>query len=551
MTKRFTNLLLFLLCLVPAVAPAQDATNATSPEFAVLASSSPLIEVRVMFPVGSMHDPVGKEGLANITANALLEGGFGPSDAVVTKEMLAEMTSAWGSNANPSVSVGKEATTFAMVIPADVMDTYVADVLTPLFGTPRFDDDEVARLVNEATTYLTGALRYTQTEILGLEAIDNYIFAGTPRGHTVTGTVQGLDAITAADARGFYNAHYDLDGMILGVSTENTAIHDKLSAAFAGVGNASGDAVTPTTPASAAPRVVKGREVIVLKVPDSGATGVHFAHPLSIDRRSEDFWPLFVANVWLGTHRDSFGQLYKEIREERGYNYGDYSYVEHFPWRPYALFPPFNYPRTENYFSLWIRPVNSDHAVHLLKAGLYEYQELIAGGLDDAQVAAAKNKAKVLYLNYAETASRLLAAKVDDLFFDMETGYLEGWLARMDAVTTAQVNAAIAKYMSTDHLKILIAAEADRADEIAQQIRRDEAVFGKQPADYRMEKVELEDGSTVWQVPESRIDTLHRDGAWAHTRIGVDPERVRVIPVEALFETRGFIDESKVGPDAR
>lgn len=547
MTKRITSLFLLLLLVASGSATAQD----TNTKLTTLRSSSPLIEVRVMFPVGSMHDPVGKEGLANITANALLEGGFGPSNAIVTKEMLAEMTSAWGSSANPSVAVGKEATTFSMVIPSDVMDTYVTDVLRPLFVTPRFDGEEVARLVNEATTNITGALRYTQTEILGLEAIDNYVFEGTSRGHAVLGTVQGLASITAADARGFFATHYSPDGMIVGLSTENSIVSDKVFEALRDVGDPDGDLVVPTTPAAAAPAAVQGREVLVVKVPDSGATGVHFAHPLPIDRRDADFWPLFVANVWLGTHRDSFGQLYKEIREERGYNYGDYSYVEHFPWRPYALFPPFNYPRTENYFSLWIRPVNSDHAVHLLKAALYEYQSLIDDGLTDAQVAAAKNKAKVLYLNYAETASRLLAAQVDDVFFEMETGYLEGWLERMDAVTAEQVNAAIAEHLSADDLKILVVAEGHRADEMAQQIREDGVVYGKQPADYRLAEVELEDGSMVWQVPEERIDTLRVDGAWAHTKIGVDPDRVRVVPVDALFETRDFIEESKVQPDAR
>lgn len=548
MTKR-TMLLTLLLFLLPGVALAQGDT--TQIESVLMDSSSPLIEVRIMFPAGSMHDPVGKEGLASITADAFLEGGYGPDDAVVTKEELAELTSAWGGRANPSVSVGKEATTFSMVIPRDVLDTYVDAVLKPLFTQPRFDADEVARLVNEGTTYITGALRYTQTEILGLEALDNYVFAGTPRGHAVTGTVQGLANIDAADARGFFNAHYTLDGLKIGLSTKNPVVYNKIVTAVAMTGNAPGAAVAPVTPADAAPAAIEGREALVLRVPDSGATGVHFAHPLPIDRRHEDFWPLFVANVQFGTHRDSHGRLYKEIRQERGYNYGDYSYVEHFPWRPYQLFPSFNYPRTQNYFSLWIRPVNSDHAVHLLKAAIFEYERLVTDGLTDDEVAAAKTKAKTLYLNYAETASRLLAAQVDDLFFGMDEGYLEGWLANVDAVTPAQVNAAIRKYLSADDLKILVVAEGHRADEIAQLIREDGVVYGKTPEDYRLEQVELEDGSTVWQVPPDRIETLRKDGAWAHTKIGVAPDRVRVVPVDALFETRDFIDESKVQPDAR
>mgnify|MGYP006280835575 CR=1 FL=1 len=548
MSKPITLLSLFLLvfAFVPS-ASAQD----DGPRVVTLGSSSPLVEVRVMIPVGSMHDPVGKEGLAAITANALLEGGFGPEGEVVTKEELARITTPWGGSANPSVTVGKEATTLSMVIPREVLDTYVDTVLEPLLATPRFDDDEVARLVNEARTYLTGALRFTQTEIVGLETLDNYVFEDTPRGHHVRGTVKGLDAITAADVRGFYNAHYGPDDHIVGISIDDGAVTDRILAALAKAGDAAGEAVVPVTPDPAPVPDVEGREALVVKVPDSGATGVHFAHPLPIDRRDADFWPLFVANVQLGTHRDSHGRLYKEIREERGYNYGDYSYVEHFPWRPYALFPPFNHPRTENYFSLWIRPVSSDHAVHLLKAAIHEFEHFVRVGLTDDEVAAAKNKAKVLYLNYAETASRLLAAKVDDAFLGMETGYLEGWLERIDAVTTEEVNVAIREYLRPEDLKILVIAEGHRADEIARQIRADAPVFGKGPADYRLEQVELEDGTMVWQIPENRLETIHRDAVWAHTAIDVAPEDVRVVPVDALFETRAFLEESKLQPDAR
>ena len=541
--------LLATLLLFTLVVPAQ--AQGDGPRVVTIDSSSPLIEVRIMVEAGSMHDPVGKEGLAAITANALLEGGYAVGAAIVTKEDLARNTSAWGGAANPSVSTGKEVTTISMVIPRDVMAEYVDTILTPLFGSPVFDDAEVERLINEASTYLGNALRYTQTELLGLESIDNYVFEGTPRGHHVRGTVQGLAEITAADVRGFFNAHYRDDNMIVGLSTTDGPIRAQILDALAGSGQAPGETRAPATPLTQPVPAIEGREAVVLKLPDAGATGVHFAHPLPIDRRHEDFWPLWVANVHLGTHRDSHGVLYKEIREERGYNYGDYSYVEHFPWRPYALFPPFNYPRTENYFSVWVRPVSSDHAVHLLKASVFEFERLIREGLTPEKVEASKNKARVLYLNYAETASRLLAAKVDDAYFGMDVGYLDGYLDRIDAVTPEQVNAAIRKYLSADDLKILIVAEADRADEIAQHLRDDDVVYGKGPSEYRFETVELEDGSQALQIPLDRLETLRLDAVWAHHPLGIDPDRVRVVPVDAMFESRAFIDPDKAEPGAR
>jgi hypothetical protein len=86
---------------------------------------------------------------------------------------------------------------------------------------------------------------------------------------------------------------------------------------------------------------------------------VHLGFPLDLNRTGADLWPLYVANVWLGTHRDGFGQLYQKIREESGYNYRDYSYIEHWTGRSASPFQIFNQPREQQYFSIWIRLVNT------------------------------------------------------------------------------------------------------------------------------------------------------------------------------------------------
>ena len=521
---------LLLLLSAPAVA---------APEVVTLDSSSPLISIRIMVNAGSAMDPAGKEGLAALTAEALLDGGFGPDDAVVTKEELARRTQAWGRGARPSVSVNREVSVISMTVPRDVLQTYATEILGPLLRTPRFDADEIDRLRNEARTTLTGQLRYEAIELLGLEALDDYIFEGTSYGHTVNGSVQGLDAITPADVRGFFAHYYREGNMIVGLSSADEEVRGIVLEALAGVGAVSGETHEPGSVAFTGASPVVGRHAVVVRMPDSGATGVHFGFPLPIDRTHEDFWPLWVANVHFGTHRDSHGLLYTLIRQERGYNYGDYSYIEHFAWRPYVLVPPFNTPRREQYFSVWIRPVATEHAQHLLKASIYELGQMIGNGLTDEQVAASRNKARVLYLNYAETAERLLAALMDDAWYGMETGYLEGYLERIESVTTEQVNAAIRKYLSTEDLKIVIVAEADRADALAASLREDGVVYGKGPAEYQLAEVELEDGSKVWQVPQDRIETLRRDAMWAAHPLRLDT--VRVVDVDQLFETGRFV----------
>ncbi len=499
---------------------------------------SPLIEVRLMVRAGSAHDPTGKEGLAAITAQALLEAGFGDPQNPVTKEQLARITRPWGSGARPDVLVEKETTTFRFTVPRDVLDEYIEKVMRPMLSRPVFLADEIKRLKSEAVTQLSGSLRYENIELLGLEAVDNYLFAGTPHGHTVRGSVQGVGAISADDARSFYVTYYRPNNMILGVSTSDTKVVDAIRSVLAGTGAL--PRVNRLKPAQLSPpRPVRGREATIVSMPDAGASGIHAAFPISVRRTDADFWPLYVANIYFGTHRDSHSHLYKQIRQSRGYNYGDYSYVEHFAFRPFNLFPPFNTPRSHQYFLIWIRPVGTEYAHHITKAATWELENLLRNGISDEDVELSKNKAKVLYLNLAENSSRLLAAAVDDAFYRMEPGFLEGYLARIDAVTPEQVNRAIRRYLQSDNIKYLIVTEADKAEALAEDIRLDRNAKGKTAADYRIDVVE-EAGVTLLKVPEDKLEILRLDAVWENYDLRLEAERVRVVPVEALFETGEF-----------
>ena len=71
----------------------------------------------------------------------------------------------------------------------------------------------------------------------------------------------------------------------------------------------------------------------------------------------DEFAALMVANSWMGEHRKSYSRLYQKIREARSMNYGDYSYIEWYQAGGQNQLPPYGVPRSSNYWSIWIRPV--------------------------------------------------------------------------------------------------------------------------------------------------------------------------------------------------
>ncbi|HYK05406.1 MAG TPA: pitrilysin family protein [Thermoanaerobaculia bacterium] len=539
----FVPLLLSLACATPAPQvwsngtfplPLEEPAGYTpgEPRVVTLDSRAPLVTIRVMITHGSTSDPAGKEGLANITSDAITDGGFRGPNGVVTKEQLAELTNPWGSGARPAVFTSARTTTFFFTAPREVIGRYVTDVLRPMLTQPELEAEEIERLKNETISQIT-SIRSEDLEALGLAAIDQYVLAGTGYGHHVIGRESTVPTITRDDVVRFYRDHYRPENAIVGISTTDPAIVAQVTDAVRGINR---DATTPPAPVSSAqPETFTGREVLVIQEPNAPAASVHLGFPFPVSRNHADYWPLYIANVWLGTHRDSFGQLYQKIREERGYNYGDYSYTEYWNGRTSSLFQVFNQPREQQYFSIWVRPVKHEHAVHMMKATTYELDQLIRSGLMPDQVDEAKKKARVLYLNLGETVPRLIGVRVDDAFYGLSgSGFLDTYIQAIDRVTPEQVNDAIRRHLNTDNIKYVVVTSTPHLAKTLEEIRGSAPVFGKSWAEYEFTTAKLPDGTTVWQVPEAKLPTVQLDAAWAAYPLNV--REVQVMNVNEFLK---------------
>jgi len=521
----------------PAPAPLQQVEipryTPGEPRVVTLDSRAPLVTIRVMIAHGSTSDPAGKEGLANLTSDAVTDGGYRGPNGIVTKEQLAELTNPWGSGARPSVFTTARATTFFFTAPREVIGRYVTEVLRPMLTAPQFKAEELERLKNETLSQIS-SLRSEDLENLGLAAIDQYVLAGTGYAHHTVGRETTVPTITRDDVMRFYRDFYRPENAIVGVSTNDPAVVDPIREAVRAMNR---DATTPSPQvAQPQPQSFTGRHALVIEEPNAPAASVHFGFPLTVNRTHPDYWPLYIANVWLGTHRDGFGQLYQKIREERGYNYGNYSYLEYWSGRSSNLFQVFNQPREQQYFSIWVRPVKHEHAVHLMKATTYELEQMIRNGLTAQQVEESKGKARVLYLNLGETVPRLIGARVDDAFYGVQSGggFLDSYIDAINRVTPQQVNDAIRRHLSADNVKYVVVTSSPHVQNTVNQIRSSEPVFGKSWQEYEFTTAKLPDGTTVWQVPEAKLTTVQLDAVWA--AYPLDVRDVRVMNVNEFLK---------------
>ena len=185
-------------------------------------------------------------------------------------------------------------------------------------------------------------------------------------------------------------------------------------------------------------------------------------------RRGErDFYALWIANSWLGEHRNQSSHLFNVIRELRGLNYGDYSYIEEFPEGGERSMPPVNVPRRMQLFEIWIRTLPNEQAPFALRAALRELELLVDNGMTAEQFELTRTFLKKYSLHFAETTAARLGYAMDDRFYAIDgEGHLARFRRMMDEITLEDVNAAIKRHWRYENLQIAIVtgkAESMRA----------------------------------------------------------------------------------------
>ncbi len=466
--------------------------------------SDPEVSFKIWFQVGSQDDPPGKEGLAELTAQMISEGGTErlPYDKIL--EQLYPLASSW------SATVDKEMTVISGSVHKDNVEKYT-ELLVDAITRPGFRKDDFERLRDQAVSGIENVLRFSSDEELGKATLQERVFAGTPYGHLDEGTVASLKSITLEDVKAFHKAHYTRDDVVLGIGGGYAkSLPEKLAGELGRLQSGKPErAPAPKAPA------IQGRNVTLVEK-EGPSTAISFGAPIDLLRGSREYYALWLANSWLGEHRNSSSHLYQVIREERGLNYGDYSYIEAFPRGGRRTMPPTGVGRRGQMFEVWIRSVPRDNALFALRAGLREVETLAKNGLTKEEFEFTKRFLKGYCLHFAEGTSQRLGYAIDDRFFGLEKPHLATFRKTMDELTLDEVNAAIRKYMQADNLQIAIVTSDAAA-------MKDALVSGAaSPVNYPK------------GAPRPK-EVLEEDKMIESWPLGITAERVTIVPVTQMF----------------
>ncbi len=486
-----------------SLAPAAPGGGAAGDvDFVLQKTALPQLNVKLLFKVGSAHDPRGKEGLSALTAAMVAEAGSKERRIDEINKALFPMAGAFRGRAD------KEMTTFTGFIHRDNWKGFF-EIALPMLTDPGLREEDFKRLKDAQLNALKEDLRSNNEEELGKERLQANIFAGTPYGHPVLGTVAGIEAITLEDVRGFLASAYTRAALTVGVAGD--APEEMIAALKQAL------AKLPAGPALGAPQGIAGKrpqgiEVEIIEK-ETRATAISFGLPIGVTRSDPDFAALYLARTWLGEHRSSVSHLYQRIREVRGMNYGDYAYIEAFPRGMFQFFPDPNVARRAQIFEVWIRPVVPVNAHMALRIGVYELDKLLHDGLSKEDFERTRDYLMKSVFVMTATQNQQIGYALDSKWYG--TGeYTAMMRDRLKALTLEAVNGAIRKHLSSRDLSVVI-------------ITKD--------AKGLKDKLVSDAFSPIKYDADKPKELLDEDKVVGALKLGIKPENVKITPVDDVF----------------
>ena len=390
----------------------------------------PVVTVLVVIDAGSTIDPVGKEGLAALTAAALLEGTSELDGAQLT-ERFEQLGTGVESGADWDSAFVK------LTVLSDHLDE-ATRLLGEAITNPAFPEREVDRLKAERLSEIL----QLETEPRGLadEKFSEFLYARESRyAKPDGGTTETVAALSRSDVENFFRSQYKAGAttvIVTGAVTQSVA-RELVTKAFGKwpVGASSGRALV------AAPRVTE-RTVNIVNKPDAPQSELRVGH-VGLPRNHRDFFPALVMNAVLG---GLFGsRINMNLREEHGYTYGASSYYD---WRrgpgPFVV----------------STAVQSDVTAPALKEIFSEIDRIRVEKISEEELSLARDYLDGVFPIRYETTTAIASALASLIIYGLSGDYYDTYRTRVRQVTTDDVLRAAADHLHPELLQTVIVGDA-------------------------------------------------------------------------------------------
>ncbi|HRO63416.1 pitrilysin family protein [Thermomonas sp.] len=390
----------------------------------------PLVSATALMRGGSLADPQGKEGSAELLASLLSQGAG-------TRDALAFAQAVDGAGGSLSVESSQEAIVAnAQFLSKDsgLMLSLLADALL----RPRMQQDEFDKLRQRTIDGIAAAKDSDPRRLIGSYA-DAWLFRGHLYGRPTGGDETSLAHISLDDLQTFRHAQMGGDRLILVISGDfdPAAVTAQVRSEFGSWARASG-----SLPTVAAETRQQGRRVLLVDKP--GATQTYFALA-NIGTTRDD--PARAAQDIVAT---AFGgrftsMLNTELRVKSGLTYGARASID-------RQIQPGSVDITTF--------TKTDSTAAAIDMAIATLDRLHRDGLDAATLQSAKNYIAGQFAPRLETAAQVATTLAWLTLYGEPRSYIDGYLDAVATATPEQVAAARAVFPDSKDLVMVVIGDA-------------------------------------------------------------------------------------------
>ena len=390
----------------------------------------PKVSVGLLIRTGSSSDPVGKSGLADLTAQ-MIERGSQKLSATQIADQFGYYGSSFISDIDYDYSYFA---TYGLSQHQSELFNLFFDVVT----TPAFSVGEVQRLKGEMIAEIKRS--YDQHGFMAGKVFNQFLFGAHPYGRNSSGTVRDVASIKQKDMIRFYIKNYRPNNATLILVGD---INEKFAKEF----QQKLDSWEPREleNINLPPlRPLDSQRILLVNRSDLQQSEIRLGH-YGIKRKIDDYQALMVAETILSSGFTS--RLMKEIRDKRGLTYGiSSSFDARKEIGPFTIATNTRHEKVGEVIT---------ETVNILK----NFHEK---GVTPQEVADAKGYLRGVFPRRIETSDQLAKMLVALKFYDIDESYLKNYLSLLDDVSVSDVNRAIKKYYQPNLLRVLIYGPKDK-----------------------------------------------------------------------------------------
>ena len=389
----------------------------------------PVVTVLAVIDTSAVADPAGKEGLAELTAQALRDGTaeIDGTNLVLEFERLGTSLEA---------GADWDSTVASMTVLRDKLDKAFR-LFSDVIVSPAFRAEDINRLRSERLAERLQIL--DEPRGLAEESFSRFLYAeGSRFAEPMSGSSESITAIGRDDVAQFHALNYSPDATTI-IIAGDLSVDEGVELVQGTLGEWTGKKPARSTAADKQQRAATSSQIV--SKADAAQAELRIGH-VGVPRSHPDYFSIVVMNAVLGGLFSS--RINLNLREAHGYTYGASSY---FDWRRQA--GPF----------VISTAVQTEVTGNAITETLKEIDRMRAEEIDQSELSLATSYLEGVFPIRYETTAAIAAALANMITFGLPEDYYDTYRSKISSVTTGDVLNAAKTYVDPSRLQIVVVGD--------------------------------------------------------------------------------------------